>query len=94
MDYIGTALVVPGVTLVLVGIINTTYKPSSDVTVVAPMCTGFGVLVLFAFWETFSKTEYKLCPPRIFRTHKGREFTVPFVVAFIVLVNVSSVELT
>ncbi len=27
---------------------------------------------------------YPLCPPRIFRSHNGREFTVPFIVAFIV----------
>ncbi|KAK1024842.1 hypothetical protein LTR33_017840, partial [Friedmanniomyces endolithicus] len=27
---------------------------------------------------------YPLCPPRIFRSHNGREFTVPFIVTFIV----------
>ncbi|CAM1502223.1 Fc.00g042070.m01.CDS01 [Cosmosporella sp. VM-42] len=84
LDYVGALLVVPGVCLVLVGIINTTYKSSSDVTVVAPMAVGFGVLVLFAFWETFSNVKYPLCPPHIFRYHNGREFTVPFILAFIV----------
>jgi hypothetical protein len=84
LDYVGAALVMPGVCAVLVGIINTTYKKSSDTTVIAPMCVGFGLLVAFGFWETSSKTKYPLCPPRIFRSHEGREFTVPFILAFIV----------
>ncbi|KAF2165612.1 hypothetical protein M409DRAFT_67013 [Zasmidium cellare ATCC 36951] len=84
LDYVGTLLVVPGVCLALVGIINTTYLQSSDVMVIAPMCVGFGLLVAFGFWETLSKTRYPLCPPRIFRSHHGREFTVPFILAFIV----------
>ncbi|KXL44413.1 hypothetical protein M433DRAFT_166556 [Acidomyces richmondensis BFW] len=84
LDYVGTILVVPGVCLVLVGIINTTYMPTTDKNVIAPMCSGFGLLIAFGFWETLSKTRYPLCPPRIFRSHNGREFTVPFIVAFIV----------
>ncbi|KAK3679198.1 hypothetical protein LTR78_000759 [Recurvomyces mirabilis] len=84
LDYVGTALVVPGVCLVIVGIINTTYMATTSKMVLAPMCVGFGLLVAFGFWETLSKTKYPLCPPRIFRSHNGREFTVPFVVAFIV----------
>lgn len=103
LDYVGTVLVIPGVCLVLVGIINTTYLKTTSVKVVAPMCVGFGLLVLFALWETFSKVKsvsalrfppvlpgahlvsrYPLCPPRIFRSHNGREFTVPFVIALIV----------
>lgn len=31
-----------------------------------------------------NRLRYPLCPPRIFRSHNGREFTVPFIVAFIV----------
>jgi MFS family permease len=54
LDYVGAALIIPGVCLVLVGIINTTYKSSSDVTVVAPMVVGFVVIIAFALWETFS----------------------------------------
>jgi hypothetical protein len=84
VDYVGMALVIPGVCITLVGIINTTYKKSSDVTVVAPLCVGFGLLIVFGFWETLSKVKYPLCPPRIFRSHYGREFTVPFILAFIV----------
>lgn len=63
------------------------------------MCVGFALLVAFGFWETLSKTKYMpqnlvelltdgsrypLCAPRIFRSHNGREFTVPFILAFIV----------
>ncbi|OQN98125.1 hypothetical protein B0A48_15957 [Cryoendolithus antarcticus] len=84
LDYVGTVLVIPGVCLVLVGIITTTYMKSTSVKVLAPMCAGFGLLVLFGLWETFSKVKYPLCPPRIFRSHYGREFTVPFIIALIV----------
>ncbi|PGH14369.1 hypothetical protein AJ80_05959 [Polytolypa hystricis UAMH7299] len=84
LDYVGTLLVIPGICLALVGIINTTYKPASSATVVAPMASGFGLLVVFALWETFSNVKYPLCPPHIFRTNNGREFTVPFILAFIV----------
>lgn len=48
------------------------------------MVVGFALLVFFGLWETFSTTQYKLCPPRIFRSHSGREFTAPFILAFIV----------
>ncbi|KAF7187779.1 Trichothecene efflux pump TRI12 [Pseudocercospora fuligena] len=84
LDYVGTLLVILGVCLALVGIINTTYMPASDVMVIAPLAIGFGLLVVFGFWETLSNTRYPLCPPHIFRSHKGREFTVPFVLACIV----------
>jgi len=57
LDYVGTALVVPGVCLVIVGIINTTYMATTSTMVLAPMCTGFGLLVAFGFWETLSKTK-------------------------------------
>ncbi len=35
---------------------------------------------------------YPLCPPRIFRSHNGREFTVPFIVAFIVTMFYYGIE--
>lgn len=50
--------------------------PASDVKVIAPMVVGFVLLIFFGLWETFSKTRFPLCPPHIFRSHKGREFTV------------------
>lgn len=31
------------------------YKSSSDVTVIAPIATGFALIIGFACWETFSK---------------------------------------
>jgi hypothetical protein len=58
--------------------------PSTDKMVLAPLIAGFALLVLFGIWETLEKCKYPLCPPRIFRSHYGREFTVPFTVAFIV----------
>jgi len=86
------ALIVPGIVLALVGIISTTYTPSSDVTVVAPMVVGFVLIALFGVWETFSNTRFKLCPPHLFASHKGREFTAPFIVAFIVTMFYYSVN--
>ncbi|KAI4650616.1 hypothetical protein J4E93_002973 [Alternaria ventricosa] len=93
LDYVGTALIVPGICLALVGIINTTYKPSSDVTVIAPMVVGFVLIAAFGVWETLSNTRFKLCPPHLFRSHKGREFTAPFIVAFIVTMFYYSVNI-
>ncbi|KAF1846276.1 MFS general substrate transporter [Cucurbitaria berberidis CBS 394.84] len=93
LDYVGTALIVPGICLALVGIIQTTYKPSSDVTVIAPMVVGFIMIVAFGVWETVSNTRFKLCPPHLFRSHKGREFTAPFIVAFIVTMFYYSVNI-
>ena len=84
LDYVGTILVVPGVCLTLIGIINTTYMSASSTRVVAPLVVGFALLVILGVWETFTTIEYPLCPPRIFRSHHGREFTVPFILAFIV----------
>ena len=52
--------------------------------VIAPLTVGFGLITAFGFWETFGNTKYPLCPPHIFRSHYGREFTVPFIIAFIV----------
>jgi hypothetical protein len=83
-DWVGAILSALGLVLTLMGIIYTTYKKSSDAYVVAPMATGFALLAAFGCWEQFSKTKYKLCPPEIFTRHNGREFTVPFIVAFIV----------
>ena len=93
LDYIGTAIIVPGICLTLVGIINTTYKPSSDPTVVGPMVVGFVMIAAFGVWETLSNVKHKLCPPHLFKSHKGREFTAPFIVAFIVTMFYYSVNI-
>ena len=65
LDYVGALLITPGVVLTLVGIIFTTYKPSTDKIVLIPIIVGLFLIVVFGFWETFSKTKYKLCPPEI-----------------------------
>lgn len=93
LDYVGTTLIVPGIVLALVGIISTTYKPAADVTVIAPLVVGFVLIAAFGVWETVSNTKYKLCPPHLFRSHKGREFTAPFIVAFIVTMFYYSVNI-
>lgn len=87
------ALIIPGICLALVGIINTTYKKSSDVTVVAPLIIGSILIAAFGVWETVSNTPYKLCPPNLFRSHNGRELTAPFIVAFIVTMFYYSVNI-
>jgi hypothetical protein len=84
LDYVGVLLIVSGTCITLVGIINTTFMKSSSVKVVAPLAVGLGLVVIFGIWETFSNVKYKLCPPEIFRAHMGREFSVPFILAFIV----------
>ncbi|KAF2404505.1 MFS general substrate transporter [Trichodelitschia bisporula] len=84
LDYVGSVLVVPGICAALVGIINTTYKSSTDPSVIAPIVVGFALLIAFGFWENFGGVKYPLCEPAIFRSNYGREFTVPFVIAFIV----------
>jgi hypothetical protein len=93
LDYVGALFIIPGICLVLVGIINTTYKSSSDVTVIAPLVVGFVLIACFGVWETVSNVPYKLCPPHLFRSHKGREFTAPFIVAFIVTMFYYSVNI-
>ncbi|KAF2006271.1 MFS general substrate transporter [Amniculicola lignicola CBS 123094] len=93
LDYVGSAIIIPGICLALVGIINTTYKPSKDVTVIAPMVVGFVLIALFGVWENVSNVPYKLCPPHLFKSHNGREFTAPFVVAFIVTMFYYSVNI-
>ncbi|KAG9194360.1 hypothetical protein G6011_04395 [Alternaria panax] len=42
---------VPGICLTLVGIVNTTYKPSSDVTVIAPVVVGLVLIAAFRVWR-------------------------------------------
>ncbi|CAK7207893.1 hypothetical protein SEUCBS139899_010708 [Sporothrix eucalyptigena] len=84
LDYVGCILVVPGICLTLVGIINTESMSSKSAAVIGPMVSGFGVLILFGIWETCSSVKYPLCPPHIFRYKNGREFTAPFILAFIV----------
>lgn len=119
LDYVGTLLVIPGICLVLVGIINTTVSylfifvavQGLIVTSTNPQamslslrqcvsdlaflsCLDFGKPFQSEFKTRIPRTirangcinsvKYPLCPPHIFRYHNGREFTVPFILAFIV----------
>ncbi|KAH7121050.1 fungal trichothecene efflux pump [Dendryphion nanum] len=93
LDYVGTALILPGICLTLVGIINTTYKSAKDATVIGPLVSGLILVAAFGVWETASNVPYKLCPPHLFRSHNGREFTAPFIVAFIVTMFYYSVNI-
>jgi hypothetical protein len=63
------------------------------VTVVVPMVVGFILIAAFGVWETFSNVPHKLCPPHLFRSHNGREFTAPFIVAFVVTMFYYSVNI-
>ena len=85
LDYVGAVLYTIGSVMVLVGIVYTTYRSSTDTRVLVCLCVGFLFVVAFGLWENFSKVKFPLCPPSIFRSHHGREFTVPFCLAFIVV---------
>ncbi|CAK7236483.1 hypothetical protein SBRCBS47491_009653 [Sporothrix bragantina] len=85
LDWIGGFLFTAGAVPVLVGIVNTTYMNSTDPRVLAPLLGGLAFIIAFGFWETFAKIKYPFCPREIFASHKGREFTVPFCLTFIVV---------
>lgn len=80
----GAVLFVVGAVLMLMGIVWTTQYSGADAHIVAPICVGFFILVLFALWETYGKTKHPLTPTAIFTSGKGRDFTAPVIVVFIV----------
>jgi hypothetical protein len=63
----------------------TTYVPASDPRVIACFTVGFVLVVCFGLWEQFSGVKYPLCPTPVFKSHRGREFTAPFCLSFIVV---------
>ncbi|CAM1506054.1 Fc.00g056950.m01.CDS01 [Cosmosporella sp. VM-42] len=85
LDWIGSALFTIGSVLVLVGIVYTTYLSSTDTKVLTCLCVGFAFILAFGVWERLGNAKYPLCPPEIFTSHKGREFTVPFCLTFLVV---------
>ena len=85
LDWIGGILFTIGATLVLTGIVYTSYTPSSSPKVIACLCAGAAVIIAFGFWERFGNAKYPLCPNDVFASHKGREFAVPFCLTFIVV---------
>ncbi len=84
LDYLGAALFTVGATLVFTGVIYTTIISPSDKIVIGLLCSGFGVIVLFALWEQFGNLQQPLTPPRVFAQDKGREFLFPFISGAIV----------
>jgi hypothetical protein len=46
---------------------------------VAPLVSGFVLLVVFAVWETWAPLKQPLTPTRLFRRNYGRALTVPFI---------------
>jgi hypothetical protein len=64
--------------------VYTTTLDSSDPIVVGTLASGFGLLVIFAAYETFAPLKQPLTPTRIFTAGKGRELTAPFVAGFVV----------
>lgn len=85
LDWVGGILFTVGAVLVLVGIVYTSYLSSTDVRVLVCLCVGFAVIIAFAIWEKFGGVKYPLCPSEIFTSHRGREFTVPFFLTFILV---------
>ncbi|KAL1887133.1 hypothetical protein Sste5346_010422 [Sporothrix stenoceras] len=85
LDWVGGFLFTAGSVPVLVGIVNTTYMSSTDARVLAPLLVGLAMIIAFGVWETFTTVPYPFCPRDIFASHKGREFSVPFCLTFIVV---------
>lgn len=85
LDWIGAILFTPGTVMVLVAITYTTYIPADDRRVIICFVLGFSLIIAFGCWEQFSGVKYPLCPTSIFQSHKGREFTAPFCLSFIVV---------
>lgn len=68
-----------------VGIVYTTYLPSTSPRVLVCLVVGFVFVIAFGLWERLGNTRFPLCPQDIFASHYGREFTAPFCLAFIVV---------
>jgi hypothetical protein len=72
------------VTLILTGIVYTTTLDSSDPKVIGTLVSGFGLLTVFALYETFAPLKQPLTPTHVFTAGNGRELTAPFVAGFVV----------
>ena len=85
LDWVGGALFTIGAVLVLVGMVYTSYLSATSVRVLTTLCVGFAFIIAFGLWERFSGVRFPLCPNDIFVSHRGREFTIPFCLTFIVV---------
>ncbi|KAF2653605.1 MFS general substrate transporter [Lophiostoma macrostomum CBS 122681] len=85
LDYIGGILFILAGTLILVGILYTQITSSSSPKVVGLLVGGFVALLGFIGYEQFMPgLKQPLTPTHIFTKDKGREFTFPFIVGFVV----------
>src|SRR5262249_12103327 len=85
LDYIGGILFILAATLVLVGILYTQSLSSSSPKVIGLLVGGFVALLAFIGYEHFAPNlKQPLTPTHIFTKDKGREFTFPFIVGFVV----------
>jgi len=84
LDYGGAFLFIVATTLILVGIVYTTTLPSSHPKVIGTLCSGFGLMVVFALYETFVPLKQPLTPAHVFTAGKGRDLTAPFIAGFVV----------
>jgi len=64
---------VAGAVCVFVGVTYTNVVPSSNPKVIALLCVGFGVIIVFACYERFIPLKQPMCPLEIFAKDKGRE---------------------
>ncbi|OAG37836.1 hypothetical protein AYO21_07942 [Fonsecaea monophora] len=80
LDYVGIALFILSITLIMVGIVDTSYiADKSDPKIVGTLVSGFVLLVIFGCWETWAPLKQPLTPSRIFSRNRGRAFTAPFI---------------
>jgi hypothetical protein len=84
LDYVGALLFIVATTLILTGIVYTTTLRASDPKVIGTLVPGFGLMAVFALYETFAPLKQPLTPTRIFLRGNGRELTAPFIAGFVV----------
>ena len=72
LDYVGLVLFVAGCTLFLVGLnFGGRQYPWRSATVIAPIVTGFLLLVALFVWDFNATLRYPLLPPKLFRQWRG-----------------------
>ncbi|EXJ91935.1 hypothetical protein A1O3_00485 [Capronia epimyces CBS 606.96] len=79
LDYLGAILFTSALTLILTGVVYSTYEKSNNAKVVAPLVVGFVLMILFALWERYGNLKQPLTPTHIFTAKNGRDFTAPFI---------------
>lgn len=68
LDYVGLVLFSAGCFGFLLGVSwGGRHYPWKSAAVIAPITLGAGSLVSLGFWEKYSKLEYPILPPQLFR---------------------------